>query len=100
MLPLPLNSFNLPVLEAMACGLLVVSRQAGVSEYIADGVDGILLDKQEDPRAHVGSLSLLLQQPALSRSLGGNAALKAAQFSWDRQVEAIHRLLAGSEPKH
>jgi UDP-glucose:(heptosyl)LPS alpha-1,3-glucosyltransferase len=93
------DSFNLPVLEAMACGLpVVVSRQVGMSEYIVDSVDGILLDAPEDSRALAGSLSLLLQQPELRRSLGENAARKATQFSWDRQVDAIHRLLAGSEP--
>jgi len=93
------DSFNLPVLEAMACGLpVIVSRLAGMSEYIADGVDGILLDAPEDPRALASSLSLLLQRPELRRSLGENAARKAAQFSWDRQVDAIHRLLADSEP--
>ncbi len=91
------DSFNLPVLEAMACGLpVVVSRQTGISDYIADGVDGILLDAPEDPRALADALSLLLQQPELLRSLGENAARKAAQFSWDRQVDAIHRLLVGS----
>jgi len=95
------DSFNLPVLEAMACGLpVVVSRQAGISEYIVDGVDGILLHTPEDPRALAGSLSLLLQQPELRRSLGENAARKAAQFSWDRQVQAIHLLLSASEPQH
>jgi UDP-glucose:(heptosyl)LPS alpha-1,3-glucosyltransferase len=95
------DSFNLPVLEAMACGLpVVVSRQAGISEYIVDGVDGILLHAPEDPRALAGSLSLLLQQPELRRSLGENAVRKAAQFSWDRQVETIHFLLAASEPHH
>ena len=94
------DSFNLPVLEAMACGLpVVVSRHAGISEYIVDGVDGILLDAPEDSRALAGSLTLLLQQPELRLSLGENASRKAMQFSWDRQAEAVHVLLVGSEPQ-
>ena len=93
------DSFNLPVLEAMACGLpVLVSSMAGISEYIANGVDGILLQDPADPSALAASLFLLLQQPELRRSLGENAARKARQFSWDLQADAIHRLLSGLHP--
>ena len=42
------DTFGLPPLEAMACGVpSIVSSRAGVSEVITAGVDGFILDEQD-----------------------------------------------------
>jgi glycosyltransferase involved in cell wall biosynthesis len=44
------DSFNLPALEAMACGLpVILSSSAGMSDYVKDGVDALLLRNSRTP---------------------------------------------------
>ena len=81
------ESFSLPPLEAMACGLPVIaSAQSGVSQAITDGSDGFLLDNPEDAAALAELLSRLCQQPDLCRSLGENAVRMAQSYSWERNA--------------
>lgn len=89
------DAFNLPVLEAMACGLPVItSAQAGVSEMIRDGETGFILT---DPREH----SLLAH---LIRRIGSDQSLRAAigkaasrhvmaNCSWEKNAEKTKELL-------
>jgi len=88
------DSFNLPALEAMACGLpVVVSRNAGISDYLNDGVDSLLLRDPQDPHELVCVLKRLLDDDALVATLSANALTTAATLSWDRHAESVHRLL-------
>ena len=65
------DSFNLPALEAMASGLpVVVSTKAGISEYLSDGVDSLLLPEPENPLPLCEILSRLAQDSELRRNLG------------------------------
>jgi UDP-glucose:(heptosyl)LPS alpha-1,3-glucosyltransferase len=84
------DSFNLPVLEAMACGLPVaVSIRAGVSEWIEDGVSGVLLQTPEDPSELSAALRRLIQDPARRTQLGERAAGTAKTLSWERNVSEL-----------
>jgi len=90
------DSFNLPVLEAMACGLpVVVSTSAGISEYLRDGEDAMLL---KDPR-NADELAALLRQllgtPGLSARMARNAIQTASTLTWDRHAEAFARMVDG-----
>lgn len=91
------DSFNLPGLEAMACGLpVVVSTRAGISEYLSDGVDSLLISEPENPSPLSEILSRLAQDPELRRNLGKNAVQTASRLSWDRHAEAIYKLLSAN----
>jgi len=89
------DSFNLPALEAMACGLpVILSSSAGMSDYVKDGVDALLLRNPQDADELAVALQRLLADPSsLRASIGSNASQTAALFSWDRHAEEIHRLL-------
>jgi glycosyltransferase involved in cell wall biosynthesis len=91
------DSFSLPVLEAMACGLpAVTSTAAGASELITDGVDGFVL--QDPPDAHVLAqiLEKLLQNPSFRRSVGAAAAATAQKCTWDHNASAIWQILSAA----
>ncbi|MGB9465598.1 MAG: glycosyltransferase, partial [Candidatus Acidiferrum sp.] len=90
------DSFGLPVAEAMACGLPVItSVAAGVADYIHDGVNGFVLREPRDAQALAHLIGRLQSEPNLRRNLGEAAARKAIDWNWDRHAKAVWELLAG-----
>jgi len=89
---------GLVVGEAMAAGLPVVAvRATGVSEFIASGEDGFLVD--ENPGAFVRTLSALLSSDSLRSSISTRARCKAQQFSAEasaRRLEKFYQVLIAS----
>lgn len=88
------DSFNLPALEAMSCGLpVIVSLNAGISEWVHPGEDGLILRDPRDARELANTLHELVGHPDRMRFLGGNAARTAATLSWERHAAALLALL-------
>jgi glycosyltransferase involved in cell wall biosynthesis len=83
------DAFGLATLEAMACSLpVIVSRAAGVSEILQDGVDSIVLDRPDQGNVLAAQIARLADDPGLRATLGQRARMVAEQHSWDRVVAA------------
>ena len=84
------DAFALPALEAMACGIpVVVSRQAGVSEVLTHGVDGLILEDPIDSGQLALYIEKLVSEPELSAQLGSAAAATACKFNWDDNAKQL-----------
>jgi UDP-glucose:(heptosyl)LPS alpha-1,3-glucosyltransferase len=81
------DSFGLPIVESMACGLPVIaSARAGASEVIEHGKNGLILRTPENPEELATILRSLYEDTFLQRELGENAAKAAKELSWEANV--------------
>ena len=89
------DAFNLPILEAMACGLPVIaSVHAGASENIVDGQTGFLLTDSQDYIL----LTELIRRMFADESLRLRIAESAHRFvqgncSWDQNTQKTREFL-------
>jgi UDP-glucose:(heptosyl)LPS alpha-1,3-glucosyltransferase len=94
------DSFGMPIAEAMACGLPAVSSIfAGVSSFLHDGVDSLILRDPHDAKT-LATMIRALYQEAEWRSRMGQAAAKAAlEWTWDRNAADVWELLQDAAGK-
>lgn len=92
------DSFNLPCLEAMACGLpVIVSPEAGVSEWVTQGEDCILLKNPRDAAELAQAIRGLTNDAERGLRIGQKAIETARILSWDRHAREVFELLSRSE---
>jgi glycosyltransferase involved in cell wall biosynthesis len=89
------EGFGLPPLEAMACGVPVVSSNASsLPEVIGEG--GILLPPL-DVRAWREAIERVMSDTTLHRDLSQRGLTQAAKFSWRttaNETQSIYRQIA------
>lgn len=76
------EGFGLPVLEAMACGVPVLTSRCGALEEVAGGA-AFLVEPRNTAEIAEG-IERLLDDTALREDLGRRGSARAAQFSWGR----------------
>lgn len=87
------EGFAIPVLEAMACGCVVVSTDCGgPRDLIEDGVNGFLVPVG-DAGAIVNRVQLLLNDAALRKQMQQRALETVKGFTWDKCVDELERAL-------
>jgi glycosyltransferase involved in cell wall biosynthesis len=89
------NYDNTPisVLEAMACGLCVVSTNVGGIPYMLEHEKDALLVPPDDPDAMAAAVRRLLTEPGLGARLSQNGRVKAEQFDWSTVLLQWENLL-------
>ncbi len=94
------DSFGLPVAEAMACGLPVItSAFAGVSDLIHDEVDGFVLRDPGNVRALAQLLERLHGDSTLRQRIGEAAAQATQEWTWNRNAAEVWELLQAAAAK-
>ena len=90
------EGFGLPVLEAFASGLPVVTSGAGGLREV--GGDGVIVVDSRDANAYVDALHELSADPAGREALIERGRRRAREFTWQRTAErtaAVYRGLIG-----
>jgi glycosyltransferase involved in cell wall biosynthesis len=87
------EGFSIPVLEAMACGCVVVATDCGgPRDIIEDGVNGFLVPVG-DVDAIISRIQLLLADPALRDRMRQQALESVKRFSWEKCVSELQDAL-------
>jgi glycosyltransferase involved in cell wall biosynthesis len=69
-------------MEAMACGLCVVSTNVGGIPYLLEDGREALLVRPDDAEAAASAMRRILTEQPLAESLSRNARKKAERFDW------------------
>ncbi len=83
------------VLEAMACGLCIISTNVGGIPYLLDDEYDALLIPADDHVAMAKAVQRLLTEDGLAERLSGNARRKVEQFDWSNIFPRWEALLTG-----
>lgn len=88
-----------PVLEAMACGAVVIStNNEGSRALIRDGENGLLVPKGDFP-AFLDRLRLVRENAALRARLAAGGFATAGRYTWEAAADRMEEFLATLEDR-
>ena len=91
------DSFGMPVAEAMACGLpIITSFLAGVASLLNDTVDSFILRDPFDARALASIIVKVYKDIELRGRICEAAAKASLEWTWDRSAGILWQLLQNS----
>ena len=81
------EAFGIVNLEAMACGIPVISSKlGGIPDVVTDKKTGLLV-KPEDEEALTDAIIFLLENEDIARKMGNNGKRKVEEYSWKKIAE-------------
>lgn len=87
------EDYGLTAIEGMAYGKpIIVCRDGGnLTRIVQDGENGLVVDPR--PEAIAEAIDLLANDPAMARSLGEQARLTAANYTWKRALDQVDQAI-------
>lgn len=91
LLPTKYESFGLVGIEAMACGLPMIScKVGGIEDYVTDQHDGLIIART--PAAIANAISTL-SESSLREHMSLNAITKSKQYDWNIVLTPLKQLV-------
>lgn len=88
------ESFDLPVVEAMACGVPVLASDTPVHREI--GADVPVFVPQSDAKAWGSAMDSLSSNQSRAQYLAQKGIVHATRFNWDNAAKSVIQILGGS----